>query len=484
MFNFWEKLSNTYKIFITMLLLILTIQLSTLLYLWSFKSAILLDKELMNLEYQLDKNAKRLMGHLNRLQKELTFLSELEVMDDIIANDIDKRITILLTKKAKDLEEGIILVALKDEQIIASSQQNYQQEEYLLFLSPIFASFEQNKTLGSLLLLYPYQNFTNLKVDNPHQELWMESKFIGKHQQTFYPKESLVVSMQLSDRLQSWKLYLAHEKQDAFHSIKEIENILLGAFVFSLLLTFVVVWILSRKQIEILKHTQEILSLKRHFLSTMSHELRTPLGSILNLTQHLMVSPNIDDSEVDMLKRIENSSEHLLSMINNLLQLSKLESNSMQIEKKRVDIVLLIEEMIEMVEPLIYEKNLEFTKTLPSNPIFIETDINHFKQVVINLLSNAIKYTNNGNITVTLKKEANNYLLSIKDTGIGIEVEKQEALFSEFYQAHTENSSIKHSTGLGLALSQKVAQLIHGHISLNSEGLGQGCEAQFRFASL
>ncbi|HHS93048.1 MAG TPA: HAMP domain-containing histidine kinase, partial [Campylobacterales bacterium] len=149
-----------------------------------------------------------------------------------------------------------------------------------------------------------------------------------------------------------------------------------------------------------------------------------------------------------------------------------------------VDIVLLIEEMIEMVEPLIYEKNLEFTKTLPSNPIFIETDINHFKQVVINLLSNAIKYTNNGNITVTLKKEANNYLLSIKDTGIGIEVEKQEALFSEFYQAHTENSSIKHSTGLGLALSQKVAQLIHGHISLNSEGLGQGCEAQFRFASL
>jgi len=464
--------------------LIVTIQLSTLLYLWSFKSAILLDKERDNLEYQLERHAKRLMQHLERLQKEVTFLSELEVMDDILANDVDKRIHILLEKKAADLEENIVLVAFRGEKEIASSQKRYALEEYLLFLAPVFASFDSEKTLGSLMLLYPYQNFSSLKVDNAHQQLWLNSNFIETNQVRFNPKESISVSMHLEGRLKGWELWLSHDKEDAFQSIRQIETILLWGFLFSLVLLMIVVWILSRRQIEILEHTEELLALKRRFLSTMSHELRTPLGSILNLTQHLMISPSMQDKDVDMLKRIENSSEHLLSMINNLLQLSKLESKSMQVQKERVDIVLLIEEMIEMVEPLIYEKELAFHKTLPLTPVFIETDTNHFKQVVINLLSNAIKYTEQGSISLTLKKEQKGYVLSIQDTGIGIEPEKQQALFSEFYQAHLDNASITYSTGLGLALSQKVAQLIQGNIRIKSEGLNQGCEARFSFVSL
>lgn len=467
-----------------MLMLILTIQLSTLLYIWSFKSAILLDKERVNLELQLERSAKRLQHYLVSLQKEVVFLSGLEVMDDILANDVDKRIDILLEHKAEDLGKGIILVASRDEQVIATSKQNYQLENYLPFLAPVFASFDKEKTLGSLMLLYPYQNFLNLKVDNPHQQLWVESKFIDKTKQRFNPDETISVSVQLKGQLQGWKLFLVHEKEDAFQSLREIEKILLGGFLFSLAFLLVVVWILSRRQIEILKHTEEVLSLKRQFLSTMSHELRTPLGSILNLTQHLMVSPNINDTNVDMLKRIENSSEHLLSMINNLLQLSKLESNSMSVQQESVDIVLLIEEMIEMVEPLIYEKDLTLYKTLPTDPIILKTDVHHFQQVVMNLLSNAIKYTNKGSITLVLKKAENSYLLSIKDTGIGIEKEKQEALFSEFYQAHLEKGGIKHSTGLGLALSQKVAQLINGNITIKSDGLDRGSEARFSFASL
>jgi signal transduction histidine kinase len=467
-----------------MLLLILTIQLSTLLYIWSFKSSILLNQEQMNLEHQLENSEKRLMYHLERLQKELTFLSELEVMDDIVANDVDKRIDILLKKKAEDLGEEIILVALRDNHPIASSKINYDIEKHLLFLSPIFASFEREKRLGSLMLLYPYHNFSQLKVDNPHQQLWLRSKFIGNIPHIFNPQESIVVSMQLEGKLKGWELFLSHEKEDAFHSIREIEKILFGGFLFSLILLIVVVWVLSRRQIEIVEHTQEVLALKRQFLSTMSHELRTPLGSILNLTQHLMVSPNLNDANVDMLKRIENASEHLLSMINNLLQLSKLESNSMSVQKERHDIVRLIEEIVEIVEPLIYEKNLAFFNNIPNQPIFIETDAHHFQQIIMNLLSNAIKYTHQGNITIRLKKEGSDYLLAIKDTGIGIEREKQEALFSEFYQAHLEKGSIKHSTGLGLALSQKVAHLINGNITIKSEGLGKGCEADFKFTSL
>jgi hypothetical protein len=98
---FWNKLSDTYKILISMLLFIMLIQLSTLIYIWKFESEILVEKERENLIYQLDIDAKLLLSHLNGLQKELEFLSILEVMDDVLVKDIDKRIAILLGKKAK-----------------------------------------------------------------------------------------------------------------------------------------------------------------------------------------------------------------------------------------------------------------------------------------------------------------------------------------------------------------------------------------------
>ena len=354
----WKKLSDTYKILISMLLFIMLIQLSTLVYIWKFESKILLDKERESLNYQLDIDTKLLLSHLHSLKKELEFLSILEVIDDILVKDIDKRITILLEKKSKDLSEGIILQALKGKVCVASSKKGYKAKDFLEFNVPVYASFDEHKKIGSLLLLYPLKNLMQLEMDNPYQTLWLTS-VVGKEGFSSPDfKESIVVSKTLGGILKGWKLSLAYEKEYALESIKEIEHILLFAFVLSLFSLLFVVWILSKKQIDILEHTQEVLALKRTFLSSMSHELRTPLGSILNLTQHLMVSPKIGDDEVEMLGRIENSSEHLLAMINNLLQLSKLESNSMPIKKEQIDIFLVIEEMIEIVEPLIDEKEL------------------------------------------------------------------------------------------------------------------------------
>ena len=125
-----------------------------------------------------------------------------------------------------------------------------------------------------------------LEMDNPYQTLWL-TPVVGKEGFSSPDfKESIVVSKTLGGILKGWKLSLAYEKEYALESIKEIEHILLFAFVLSLFSLLFVVWILSKKQIDILEHTQEVLALKRTFLSTMSHELRTPLGSILNLTQH------------------------------------------------------------------------------------------------------------------------------------------------------------------------------------------------------
>jgi len=465
-----------------MLLFIMFIQLSTLIYIWKYESNLLLEKERENLSYQLEIDAKLLLTHLDGLQKELEFLSILEVMDDILVKDIDKRIAVLFEKKSKDLSEGIILEALNDKKCVASSKKEYQSKDFLKFRVPVYASFDANKQVGSLLLLYPLKNLMQLKMDNPYQTLWLTPNLNQKGFDNPNFKESIVVSKILGGLLKGWRLSLAYEKEYALESIKEIEQILSFAFILSLFSLLFVVWILSKKQIDILEHTQEVLALKRTFLSTMSHELRTPLGSILNLTQHLMISPKVGDDEVEMLGRIENSSEHLLGMINNLLQLSKLESKSMSINKELIDVRLVIEEMIEMVEPLIDEKELILKKNILEEPITILTDANLFKQVVINLLSNAIKFTEQGSIEISLIQKNDTFIFKVIDTGVGIAKEKQSSLFCEFYQAHS--TEIKHSTGLGLALSQKVAKLINGNISIQSKGIGFGVEARFTFGSL
>jgi len=473
----WEKLSDTYKILISMLLFIMLIQLGTLIYIWKYESKVLLDKERKNLTYQLHVHAKRLEAYMNRLQKELEFLSILEVMDDILVNDIDKRITVLLEKKAKDLSESIILEVLDKKRCVASSELIYDRKDFLEFKVPIYSSFNREKEIGFLVLLYPFKNLTKLSTDNPYQTLWL----MPSAKKTSDSTDSIVVSTLLKDKLKGWRLSLSYKKEYALESIEEIEHILLFAFALSVLLLLFVVWVLSKKQIEILEHTQEVLALKRTFLSTMSHELRTPLGSILNLTQHLMVSPRVGDDEIEMLGRIENSSEHLLEMINNLLQLSKLESNSMSVTKEKIDITLVIEEMIEMVEPLIYEKELVLKKSLIPENVVVVTDINLLKQVVINLLSNAIKFTEKGSIEISLIQKEEMFIFEVTDTGVGIAKDKQASLFCEFYQAHS--TEIKHSTGLGLALSQKMAKLINGEIKINSEGIGFGVKASFAFRS-
>ena len=478
----WKRLSDTYKILISMLLFIMLIQLSTLVYIWKYESKVLLDKERKNLAYQLNVSSKLLVSHMNSLEKELDFLAILAVMDDVLVNDIDKRITVLLEKKAKDLGEGIVLQAIGKNGCVASSAKELGKKKFLEFKVPIYSSFNRDKKIGSLVLLYPFKNLIFLKMDNPHQRLWLTPPF--KQDGFIAPilKDTIVVSTILTEKLTGWRLSLSYEKEYALESIEEIEQILLFAFALSVLLLLFVVWVLSKKQIEILEHTQEVLALKRTFLSTMSHELRTPLGSILNLTQHLMISPKIGDDEVDMLGRIENSSEHLLEMINNLLQLSKLESKSMSVTKELTDVCLVIEEMIEMVEPLIDEKELVLKKSIIPENIVIVTDINLFKQVVINLLSNAIKFTQKGTIEISLTQNGDAFIFEVTDTGVGIAKDKQASLFCEFYQAHS--TEIKHSSGLGLALSQKVAKLINGEIEIKSEGIGFGVRASFIFKSL
>ncbi len=479
----FRNILDSNKIVFFMLFFIFFIQLATLLYIWKFQSMVLLEKERQNLSYELHQQAEILEKRLTMLKKELKFLSTLELMDDIVVDDVDKRVTLLLEKKAKDLGEGIVLLASNMKRIVASSKEVYNSTEFLQIEVAVFTSFKSKKKIGKLQLLYPFKNFENLKMNNPHHHLWLAS-YANNKDALLSLKDNIIVAKKIKIFMKEDTLFLSYSKEHAFKSLKKIEKILFFTFIFSLFLLLFVVWVLSKRQVKILEHTQEVLALKRTFLSTMSHELRTPLGSILNLTQHLMVSSNIKKDEIEMLGRIEHASEHLLGMINNLLQLSKLESNVMLVKKEKINIISVIEEMLELVEPLIDEKKLLLKREFEVKKLEIVTDLNLFKQVVMNLLSNAIKFTEEGAISIKLVVSQGKYILSVKDTGIGIEKERQVELFSEFYQAHMGKHDIKHSTGLGLALSQKVAKLINGKIEIYSEGRDKGVKAIFTLSSL
>lgn len=240
---------------------------------------------------------------------------------------------------------------------------------------------------------------------------------------------------------------------------------------------------LQMERIELLEKTQAALKTKSSFLSAMSHELRTPLGSILSLTQYMMIQANTSETLLETLEKIENSAHHLLSVINTILDLAKAESGKLEPHIGRCDLIHLIENALDLVAPLAEEKGLKIITSLePLEKEFV-SDSRLFGQVIINLLSNAIKYTESGFIEVSLHCHDNVYQLQVKDSGCGIAKEAIENLFDEFYQVLHNCESISNGSGLGLAISKQIALLLNGDLSIESEGPGQGTIASFHFRS-
>lgn len=240
---------------------------------------------------------------------------------------------------------------------------------------------------------------------------------------------------------------------------------------------------LQMQRIELLVKTQAALKAKSAFLSSMSHELRTPIGSILSLIQYTMIQPQTPDPILVTLGKIENSVYHLLSVINNILDLAKAESGKMQPHISPCDPTKLIEDALELVSPLAEEKGLHVTTTYEASTAVFKSDERLFKQVVINLLSNAIKYTEQGFIDIKLHYAEGDFVLTVRDSGRGIAPEFLVHLFDEFYQVHAVDPNGLKGSGLGLAISKHIAHLLQGDLSITSDGEGMGTTATFRFRS-
>lgn len=224
---------------------------------------------------------------------------------------------------------------------------------------------------------------------------------------------------------------------------------------------------------------------KSDFLAKMSHELRTPLNAVLGYSEILLEDAELDGrgEQIADLQKISAAGKHLLAMVNDILDISKIEAGKMTLNIEPVDLDALVAEVDATARPLAAKNANSFIIDSPETLGLIEADATKLRQAVFNLISNAAKFTHNGRITMSTRKlriaNQNWVEIAISDTGIGISKEQQQALFSNFTQANSKIAATYGGTGLGLALSQNICKLMGGNISIESE-LGHGSRFAIR----
>jgi PAS domain S-box-containing protein len=214
---------------------------------------------------------------------------------------------------------------------------------------------------------------------------------------------------------------------------------------------------------------------KSQFLANMSHELRTPMNAIIGFTRLVMRRSKdaLSQRQYENLDKILVSSDHLLSLINSVLDLSKIEAGQMDIRLSRIALDSLADQCLKTVEPMAASKSVQLVKEIESGLPTLITDQDKLRQVLINLLSNAVKFTEDGRVTIAARRRGDRLAVSVTDTGIGIPKDAHELIFEEFSQVDSSSTREYGGTGLGLSITRHLGHLIGAEISLESrEGEG------------
>jgi PAS domain S-box-containing protein len=216
---------------------------------------------------------------------------------------------------------------------------------------------------------------------------------------------------------------------------------------------------------------QKASRLKSEFLANMSHELRTPINVILGYTSLMRerIYGTLTDQQDEALSKTYQTSQHLLELINDILDLSKIEAGKMPLHVERVAVGDIIAELSESVLPMLRKKDLAFATDLAADLPLIRTDRTKLRQVLLNLLSNAIKFTQHGRVSVAaIPLPAGGVRIEVADTGIGIEPEHVDAIFDDFRQLDQSHTREYGGTGLGLSITRKLLSLLGGMITVES----------------
>jgi PAS domain S-box-containing protein len=213
---------------------------------------------------------------------------------------------------------------------------------------------------------------------------------------------------------------------------------------------------------------------KDRFLASMSHELRTPLNAIIGYTGTLLMRlPGpLNPEQEKQLRTVQGGARHLLSLINDLLDLAKINSGTIEIRREPVAVREVVEEVVTTLRPLASDKGIELSTSLPPEDIVIATDRRSLSQILLNLCNNACKFTREGSVRLHVERgedPSRALIFRVSDTGIGIRPEDQARLFQPFVQVGRDEGGDRNGSGLGLHLSQRLAELLGGRITVESE---------------
>lgn len=223
------------------------------------------------------------------------------------------------------------------------------------------------------------------------------------------------------------------------------------------------------------RNAEDLALAKERFLANMSHEIRTPMNAIAGFTNQLLKT-EMSPEQRDQLEVVKNSSDHLIHLLNDILDLSKLQANKVELEQEVFDVKATLFDVIRIFEDKASTKGIKLRTEFESVPKYVNGDPHRLRQMVTNLVHNALKYTDEGSITLSASIQEKNakdvtLRISVRDTGVGIPKDKQHKIFEEFEQASTSDQ--RKGTGLGLAITNMILHLHHGDLEIQSEeGVG------------
>ena len=230
-----------------------------------------------------------------------------------------------------------------------------------------------------------------------------------------------------------------------------------------------------KREVEARRIAEQASRAKSDFLATMSHELRTPLNAIIGYSSLLIdgIPEPATRGQQEKLRRISVSADHLLSLIDDVLSLSRLEFEADQIVPEDIAVVAIVRDVVSIIEPLAQAKHLQLEIRTSGDELMLYTDGKRVRQILLNLLGNSVKFTPAGSVLLHVDGREDSVAFIVVDTGIGIAPENQARVFEAFWQVQQTRTRTVQGTGLGLALCQRLTQLLGGEMTLESE-LGKG----------